>query len=166
MSFWNTRREERHMERLEEHAAEANRIAAAEVDACRAHNERMQQLKEREIEDKCFVLTLRGDEARDYNEWKELRGKHRELLQATAAILSLSLFIDRAIEFWIHPDPYSLERFKSQDVLQYVKDCCRFINGNLCPHLGGKALLPFATLSKEDTTDQLLKILRNEPNQS
>lgn len=166
MSFWNTRREERHMERLEEHAAEANRIAAAEVDACREHNERMQQLKEREIEDKRFVLTLRGDEARDYNEWKELRGKHRELLQATAAILSLSLFIDRAIEFWISPDPYSYERFEKQDVLEYVKSYCRVINGNLCPHLGGKVLLPFATFSKEDTTNQLLKILRHDPHQN
>ncbi|MBQ2869223.1 MAG: hypothetical protein IJE88_04270 [Akkermansia sp.] len=154
------------MERLEEHAAEANRIAAAEVDACREHNERMQQLKEREIEDKRFVLTLRGDEARDYNEWKELRGKHRELLQATAAILSLSLFIDRAIEFWISPDPYSYELFEKQDVLEYVKSYCRVINGNLCPHLGGKVLLPFATFSKEDTTNQLLKILRHDPHQN
>ena len=161
MSFWNTSREKLHMERMEDNAALANRIEIDRTDKLEAHHARMQHLREQEIENEAFTLTLKGDEARDYNEWKCLRDKHRELVQAALVVQAMAKLIDDALESWISPDCHIYERYKRQHVEEYVHVMYREANRLLAPSIG-KNPITTRLITKEKTTNLVNQILGKE----
>lgn len=161
MSFWTTRREELHMERMEDNAALANRIEIDRTDKLEAHHARMQELREQEIENEVFTLTLKGDEARDYNKWKCLRDKHRELVQAALAVEAVAKLIDDAIEIWNSRGIHNCYFYEPKRVEEYVHHIYREVNEQLEPLIGKKPITTRLT-TKEETTNLVNQILGKE----
>jgi hypothetical protein len=158
MSFWTTRREELHMERMEDNAALANRIEIDRTDKLEAHHARMQYLREQEIKNEAFTLTLKGDEARDYNEWKCLRDKHRELVQAALMVQAMGKLIDDALESWIQLDVRCETWYKRQYVEEYIHVMYSEANRLLSPLIGKNPITTRLT-TKEKTTNLVNQIL-------
>lgn len=167
MSFWNTRREKRHMERIEDAAERATQAdialsyAAEERNkAMRQHNAEMLACRKEEIKNQGYTLTLTGDEARDYNEWKCLRDKHKELAITAACIQTIAHHIDQAIESWIERKPTSLSGYEPVALMEFVKYKMREINDKLEPHIG-RAILDTNCWKREQTENLISKLLGN-----
>ena len=155
------------MERLE---LEAERSARADLalaqaaedrnEAMRQHNAEMLACRKEEIKNQVYTLTLKGDEARDYNNWKCLRDKHRELVIAAGCIQLVAHHIDQAIESWIQREPGTISGYKPVDLMQFVKHHMREVNNRLYPHIG-KAILESDCFKREDTENLINKLLGN-----
>lgn len=167
MSFKTTRRERLHMERMEYAADRSARadIALAQAaeernEAMRQHNAEMLEYRKEEIKNQVYTLTLKGDEARDYNNWKCLRDKHRELVIAAGCIQFVAHHIDQAIESWIQRKPISHSGYEPVELMQFVKHHMREVNNRLYPHIG-KAILESDCFKREDTENLINKLLGN-----
>ena len=167
MSFWNTSREKRHMERMED---AANRATQAEIartnameehyEAVQQHNAEMLECRKEEIKNQIYTLTLKGDEARDYNEWKCLREKHKEVVIAAACIQTVAHHIDQAIESWMERKPTHFSGYEPAHVMEFVKYTVREINDKLYPLLG-KGILDTNCFEREQTENLINKLLGN-----
>lgn len=161
MSFRNTKREKLHMERMECEASRSNNIAFEQLEHFEEHHLKMRELKKKEIENEVFTLTLKGDEARDYNEWKELRGKHKELVQSALLVQAVATLIDKAIESWIERNPMTRDMYTPQMVEDYVRGAYYEASYHLFP-LIGRNVFTTEPRTKEETTELINKILGKE----
>lgn len=167
MSFFNTRRETLHMERMENAAELAARAESARAtsteehyEAVKQHNEEMLQCRKEEIKNQVYTLTLKGDEARDYNEWKCLRDKHKEILLVAGILQTIAHHVDQAIESWMERKPTHWSGYEPAHLMEFVKYNVREINNKLHPILG-KGVLDTNCFEREKTENIITKLLEN-----
>lgn len=167
MSLFNTRREKLHMERMEDAANLAARVECDRTNAMEEHYEAVQQhnaemlkCRKEEINNQVYTLTLKGDEARDYNEWKCLRDKHKEILLVAGILQTIAHHVDQAIESWMERKPTHISGYTPAHLMEFVKYNVREINYKLHPILG-KGVLDTNCFEREKTENIITKLLEN-----
>lgn len=136
MSVFTTTREDVHTTRMENAAQEANDIERLKEEELYRHHLQMEQFREEELKNQVFTLTLKGDEARDYNDWKGLRHKHKELVKSASVVLAVAEFIDKLVTEGPKYDLITGECVSIHNVKGFTEDVIKDVSRRLFPLLG------------------------------
>lgn len=136
MSLFTTTREDAHMTRMEKASQKANAIEQLKEEELCRHHLQMEQFRKEELKNQVFTLTLKGDEARDYNDWKGLRHKHKELVKSALVVLATAEFIDKLVTEGPVFDMMTGECVNIHNVKGFTEDVIKDVSRRLFPLLG------------------------------
>ena len=160
MSFWTTNREDIHMTRMENASQEANVIEQLKEEELCRHHLQMEHFREEELKNQVFTLTLKGDEARDYNDWKGLRHKHKELVKSALVVLSVAKFIDELVTKGPVFDMMTGECVNIHNVKGFTEHVIKDVSKRLFPLLGNNVFTGVPS-SQEDMKEFIDRIVAN-----